>query len=314
MVTEAPRESEHREGATGERDAPAALCPNCGEPLAGRFCSRCGQDQRADRSVRALLAGFIDDALDVDARLWRSLRLLLTRPGFLTAEHAAGRRVRYLPPVRLYLIGSVVFFTMIALAPEGVVRVGNTEMTPAEGRPAPPSAAASEPSAPPGGLAERPEPAAADATASSVEADGWWEERWDRAAEDPERLEDMFLGSFAWVMFVLVPIFALLLAVLWRGSGLLYVQHLVFALHYHAFAFLTQAAGLGLVHLGGAISIGAVLSPHGANALYLFLAARRFYGDGSIRTLAKVALLGSVYILVISAGMLATLFGLVLFL
>lgn len=280
----------------GPADADPGRCPNCGEPLSGRFCSACGQDQQADRSVKALLAAFIDDAFDVDSRVWRSLRLLLTRPGLLSVEHRAGRRARYLPPVRLYLVGSVLFFTAVTLAPEGVVRVGSTEMIPADG-------------VEEAGLPEEQAPASGNGEAQSP---GRLQAAFERASEEPQRLEDMFLGSLAWVMFALVPIFALFVRTLWRGSGFLYVHHLIFALHYHAFAFLTQAVGFVVTHAGGVLGVAALVTPHGANALYLYLAARRFYGGGRLRTLARIGVLGFAYLIVISAGIVATLWALVL--
>ena len=68
------------------------------------------------------VAHFASEALEsishADSRLWRTLWYLLARPGFLTREFFAGRRVRYLPPFRLYLVISVVFFLVVGL-PEG---------------------------------------------------------------------------------------------------------------------------------------------------------------------------------------------------
>ena len=51
-----------------------------------------------------------------DSRLWKTLWYLLSRPGFLTREFFEGKRVRYLPPFRLYLVISVVFFLAIGFA------------------------------------------------------------------------------------------------------------------------------------------------------------------------------------------------------
>ena len=51
-----------------------------------------------------------EDLTHADSRLWRTLAALLFKPGHLTREFLAGRRARYLPPVRLYLVLSVLFF------------------------------------------------------------------------------------------------------------------------------------------------------------------------------------------------------------
>jgi hypothetical protein len=95
-----------------EPPAPLTLvCANCGAPLAGEYCSRCGQ--RHEPHVHTI-AHFASEAFEsithADSRLWRTLGYLLTRPGLLTREFFDGRRASYLPPFRLYIVISVVFF------------------------------------------------------------------------------------------------------------------------------------------------------------------------------------------------------------
>ena len=80
-----------------------------------RYCGACGQ--RAEPPVHSLLhfsRVATEDLTHADSRLWRTLGALLFRPGFLTAEFLGGRRARYLPPVRLYLVLSVAFFLFAA--------------------------------------------------------------------------------------------------------------------------------------------------------------------------------------------------------
>ena len=100
-----------------EPPAPLTLvCANCGQPLAGEYCAACGQ--RHEPHVHTV-AHFASEAFEsishADSRLWRTLLYLLIRPGFLTSEFFAGRRVRYLPPFRLYLVISVLFFIVVGL-------------------------------------------------------------------------------------------------------------------------------------------------------------------------------------------------------
>lgn len=86
-----------------------AACCNCGDPLAGRYCARCGQrDLDLDRPLGELLADWLGAVVAFDSRLLRTLGPLLMRPGFLTREFLAGRRVRYVDPVKLYLAISLV--------------------------------------------------------------------------------------------------------------------------------------------------------------------------------------------------------------
>ena len=107
-------------------------CPNCGAALSGRFCASCGQKATP---VAPTLHEFVHEAthefLHVDGKIIQSLKLLFTRPGALTLEAFIGRRASYVPPLRLYLIFSVIYFSTVALLPPRVV---TAEGGAAEGR------------------------------------------------------------------------------------------------------------------------------------------------------------------------------------
>jgi hypothetical protein len=92
-------------------------CLNCGAALHGQFCAACGQ--RAvppDPSVAELAGDAWREQSGYDGRIAATVRGLL-RPGYLTREYLAGRRKRYLSPVRLYLIVSVMYFVVAASTP-----------------------------------------------------------------------------------------------------------------------------------------------------------------------------------------------------
>src|SRR5882672_3841845 len=95
-----------------------AVCLNCAEPLTGFFCATCGQrDIPPYPSVRDLAAEAISEFSGWDGRLALTLRTLVERPGMLTHEFLEGRRVRYISPLRLYLMASLVYFIVAAAAP-----------------------------------------------------------------------------------------------------------------------------------------------------------------------------------------------------
>ena len=91
-------------------------CLNCDAPLTGAFCASCGQRHISKPpTVGQLLEDTVETLTHADSRLWITMRYLIGRPGALTREYFAGRRSSYLPPIRLYLIISVVFFLMVSL-------------------------------------------------------------------------------------------------------------------------------------------------------------------------------------------------------
>jgi hypothetical protein len=92
------------------------MCANCGAPLTGAYCAQCGQKVKPlDPTLRELAGDVAGELTDVDGRLLRTVRYLFTRPGFLSREHAEGRRASYVSPLRLYLVFSVLFFAAASL-------------------------------------------------------------------------------------------------------------------------------------------------------------------------------------------------------
>lgn len=89
-------------------------CRNCGAPVAERYCSRCGQlASNFHRPFFSLVASSLADTFALDSRLWRSVPMLLFRPGRMTRNYLDGQRARYVPPFRLFLLASVLFFLTV---------------------------------------------------------------------------------------------------------------------------------------------------------------------------------------------------------
>lgn len=91
-------------------------CENCHHPLNGPFCGQCGQ--QAESTLKyfwVVIMHLLDDIFSFDSRASRTMFPLIARPGFLTNEYFAGRRVFYVPPLRLYLFISIVFFIVLNL-------------------------------------------------------------------------------------------------------------------------------------------------------------------------------------------------------
>jgi hypothetical protein len=116
-----------------------------------------------------------------------------------------------------------------------------------------------------------------------------------------------FLGRVPQMMFVLLPIFAAMLMLLYAGSGRFYVEHFVFALHVHASAFLIYMAMIALARVPAA---GAALLCW--LMLYVYLAMKKVYRQGWIVTGIKYWVLGLAYLCLLSLGIGLTLVATVL--
>ena len=86
-------------------------CPNCGVELTANFCANCGQSARdLKKPFVSLIRDVLNDVFSFDGRLWRTLPALMFMPGKITRAYIDGKRMRYVPPFRLFLITSVLFF------------------------------------------------------------------------------------------------------------------------------------------------------------------------------------------------------------
>jgi hypothetical protein len=93
-------------------------CLNCGTQLTGQYCGQCGQRATSRFiSIWELLRDAFGDLFELDSRLWRTLAPLLVRPGLLTKDYLEGRRARYMPPFRMYLVLSLLFFVVAFFDP-----------------------------------------------------------------------------------------------------------------------------------------------------------------------------------------------------
>lgn len=167
--------------ASPEPVAESPTCLNCGEKLLGEFCWRCGQEA-ADfhRPLRSLAADFLDNVLNLDSKLLRTIGPLLFKPGRLTREYLEGRRASYVKPPRLYLITALIAFGVLALWPNRVVRVVVD---------------------PP----EREQASGAPLVRQAAKPPTWLDQRFGKALEDPQRFAEIFTANLPRAFFLLLP-------------------------------------------------------------------------------------------------------------
>lgn len=109
----------HAMPSGGSAAAAVEHCLNCSTPLAGQYCANCGQRARSRLiSLWELISDAFGDLFELDSRLWRTLIPLFARPGLLTRDYLEGRRVRFMPPFRTYLVLSIIFFLIAFFDPK----------------------------------------------------------------------------------------------------------------------------------------------------------------------------------------------------
>jgi hypothetical protein len=379
---------------TGADTAPPRRCENCGEVLLGEHCYNCGQPTKGlIRQFSAIIGDFADTVLNIDSRIIHTVGPLLFKPGFLSLEYFAGRRVRYVSPVRLLFFVSVATFLFAQwLTPDwnlshdgddttlnfgsdsngfgsattvaDVVKQRDAALAKIDARGAKVPGldeALSQAKAEVRAAADRrikqlqktaktpsakasPPPDSKPSNEPEFDFDGkpwdankhpvqisWLPSRGNtllnqqigrakanvkRVREDPNLLKNAIFNTLPTTLFVLVPVFALLLKMLYLFKRRLYMEHLVVALHSHAFMCLsvllmivTGSLGELLAPASGVIHSGFGLVEFALGAwmpLYLLLMQKRIYGQGWPMTLIKYALLGFLYVILLSFGMAGT--------
>ena len=260
-------------------------CLNCGAELRGRFCSACGQRAIAPYpTVGEMVGDAWAELSGYDGRIARTLRLLMRRPGALTVEALEGRRARYVSPVRLYLVASVVYFVCAAAIPN--IRTPPPAVIPGSGV----NIVVDE-----SGDSTPLSPEERARALTDIERAPWWLRAFLRpVVVDPAGFRSRFVQTLPRVLFALVPVFAGIVALFYRRRG--FVQHLVFAVHLHAAIFITLAVR-ELSQLTGSFAVLRVFEVTAAVVIvaYSLAAFRRVYRESWTRVLMKGAGIAAVY-------------------
>jgi hypothetical protein len=287
--------------ATGDVVAaePAALlparCKNCDAVLSGRYCANCSQ--AADVHVPTtleLVHELLEGLTHSDSRLWRTLTTLWFKPGKLTEEFVAGRRVAYLPPFRLYLILSIIFFLIASLVhTSGEAIVFDEAMKPAG------SAVNALP-------AEKPITGCQDLEVSARPA---WTPRLRHICEEvrkdsAENLVQVAVRTLSKAMFIFLPLVAFLHMLMYWRPRYRYAEHLLFFVHLHAFYFSVAIllipiieAAIAWPKLEGAAGFLETLLGW-TLPVYTVMAMRRVFHRNWMGTLFKGVALFFVYVIV----------------
>lgn len=249
-------------------------CASCGAKLKGEYCRKCGEKKivpERDFSMAKFVTQTLGHAVHFDTKLGRSLWFLFVKPGFLTAEWVAGRRVRYMKPLQLFVLAGILFYFFLPSVPahfshcHDLVRgfethniVLNTFRY--------------------------------DAGQALTEMSGSGRIGMDDLIKDIDKAAGQ--RSKTW-LFLIIPFWGIFVYPFFQNRNSWLVPHLIFAMHGLTFYILTDLSIHFIMQILG-------LPPIGKNMMlllllvffpYLVLAARRVYGTSWAMTVVKVIFL-----------------------
>ena len=336
-------------------------CENCGALLSGPYCAQCGQpaiDYR--RSFGHVLVDVLNEFLNWDSKFFATIALLIFKPWRLTNEFLAGKRVRHVHPLRLYLLASILFFFAVnygardlrfepgKLNPkdraelEADLKKGDlppaareqleallwespsSNSSPPSTSPLPATNVPSPPPAPEtdkqrqehGKIGERPF-VVFDEAKSTTPFEGWIEARAKEKMGEHGTKMGLFIATLfsnlPYMMLCCIPLFAFVLKILYLRRHIFYVDHLIYALHIHTFAYvgimLIVLATIGLNRTApGPIAGWIIALLWIAFVVQIFLSIHRVYRQGWFISIFKFFFGGFVYLIVLVVALAVTFF------
>ncbi|MBY9066292.1 DUF3667 domain-containing protein [Hyphomonas sp. WL0036] len=317
--------------------SPDTHCRNCGAELAGEFCQHCGQSAKSmRRPFWSLIGEGVETLFSVDGRIARTLPALLIRPGRMTKAYLDGQRARFIPPFRLYVLASLIFFVVLPLVtgqgfnivPDGAQNFGEAraeierayaagEMTDEEYRgaldginevealwqsgpdafiPDPPAKPGEEPASQTGEgewVGFMPKEALDSVRQAGNEGDAE-AARFAEVMDNPGRLAEKTQEWIPRLMFVMLPVYACLLALvyLWRRR-FFFFDHFIVSLHFHSALFFAMTIGVILSFLigGGWVTLALLVYSN----WYLYRLNRVVYERGVFSSILRVITLDGIY-------------------
>jgi hypothetical protein len=236
-------------------DAPAiGPCTNCGAPNAELYCPRCGEQQPShhDLSTTHFLQHAFHELLHVDSKIFGTLRLLFLQPGALTREYFAGRKTRYVAPLRLVLTAFAMMLILYTIRSTQLYRFER--------------------------IMEQDKTHTAASVMEKTAA-----KKGVKVEALVEQLDERWAHQASALQLVNVIGFAVALQILYAGKKRYFAEHLVFSAHYLGWIYLVNCITWPLYRYTGldvsARSIALSLTVTLIFTVYLFLALRRYYGD-----------------------------------
>ena len=283
---------------------PPSSCPNCGHALspAIKYCPECGQKNHSLAvPLKTIAEELLESTLHFDTKLFKTLKLLIFKPGSLSAEFMSGRRKSYVHPIRLYIFISFIFFFLITFRshhPTG-------ERSPQE--------IASADREADFNLSVQGIKTSELRTLTKPQIDSLMNVR----GIGPTAMNNLLITQLAriakdgrteflhqlaknvsYMMFVVMPIFGLLVYLLYRKAAKYYMAGLVISVHIHCFIFLLLSLYVMMTWFVSPIFL-LLLLPVLIFA-YVFLALRSLFRQKAGMTFVKTAAIGFLHLVTLA--------------
>jgi hypothetical protein len=289
------------------------FCENCGSELNGEYCSKCGQrNVEMKLPFKEILRELIEELLSFDSRLFHSLIPFLIKPGILTVEYISGKRAHYISPFKMFFFMSFLYFFTTALVEKSDEKLQTQNNL---------------------GVDSSLTPVRADSIITIARKGGTQITIWKddsgvverkyghrfaaglrKLRTNPQLFFDGLHDHTPQVVFLLLPVFALLLKLIYLRSKNYYIEHVVFSFYFHSYVYLIL---LFIVLLN---STGWAFVSDYADVLFLAIPVNLYQGmkcvyrQSGSRTFIKFFLLTGLYGFVLIAAVVSAVFVLISFL
>lgn len=299
-------------------------CPNCAQTLkeVDEFCPQCGQENHTiNRPFKYLFWEILESAFNLDSKTWKSLSTLFRHPGKIALEFNAGKRKSYVPPVRFFLLSSIIFFLLLSFNRFGDNNIPkiDTNVLFANDDTIPLNLGVEH-----FNITKTEYNALLNYNAAQVDSflvtksvsPSFFNRKmvmgFPKVMRDLQFFEQKMYKNFSFAVFFMVPLFAFILVFLYNRQKKFYIEHLIFGLNYHSFFFLMSSI---LVIIGWFVSseLSSLLS-FCFSFIYLILALKGFYQQGWGKTILKACLLYLSYTIVVAIVMVIASLAAIIFL
>ena len=267
---------------------PVIICKNCDTSFQGHYCPNCGQSVKdLDIPFKVLIFDIMANMWAFDTRVFKTLKSLLFKPGDMALDYVAGRRARYMPPFRLYIFISFIFFLLLNISVTKSVNRDWDLLTVRERSDT---------------VKDVRNSVISITKDSDSESDNKLKGFIEKIESNKGYYVTRFLTILSWSMFLLMPLYAFFLWLLFRKNQRFFLVHFIFAINQHALLFIIFITLLSIN----------LIFPHKSTfpeswllllfPIYIVIGSRKLYNRKWISTILRLTTAQFMYMLVLSVA------------